>query len=243
MRTPCTTRSAFTLLELLVALVLMNILAASLYAGLHIAHRARDQALERLQPVRTAELTADLIRRELEAALPPTGIMAGAFIGEDGLDQAGRDSDILTFSAATNVVRPGERAGDLREVTLALLDSEGTQGSALVRLTSTNLLAPEEPEPVEDVLCRGVRSFNLRYFDGSDWLEVWDSTAVENALPAAVEVTLGIDGRPDPVTGSEEHEQELCRVVLMPCYSVPGSGVQVNRGTGTGGTGAGGGGR
>jgi hypothetical protein len=35
-----------------------------------------------------------------------------------------------------------------------------------------------------------VRSFNLRYFDGSTWQDSWDSTQLDNMCPTAVEVTL-----------------------------------------------------
>ena len=37
----------------------------------------------------------------------------------------------------------------------------------LVRRVTTNLLSQVQVEPQEEVLCRGVRALNFRYFDGT----------------------------------------------------------------------------
>ena len=68
----------------------------------------------------------------------------------------------------------------------------------LVRRVRRNLTAQNPPDVDEEIICRGVSSFKLEYFDGSQWQTTWDSTENtdannNNALPAAVRVTLEME--------------------------------------------------
>lgn len=211
---------AFTLLEMLVALAIMSVLASALYASLYIGFRARAGAEAAIEPVRTASLALELIRRDLEGAMPPTGILAGAFSGTDDTDaSAGADADTLTWYANVGTLAQG--ACDIVRLELAVDRLDGTGELALVRRVTTNLLAPKTPEPTEEVLCRGVVALNLRYFDGSAWYDTWESSTQNNTLPLAIEafleVTRGAPGRED----DEDDTYQLTRVFLLPCGSAP----------------------
>ena len=223
-----TKESAFTLLEMIVAMALMSVIAGSLYASLHIGFRARESAAAALEPVRMAELGIELLRKDMESALPPTGILAGEFVGHDAKDDVGRDADTLLFHSSANVPELSERACDIRRIELALASvSDGTE-RALIRGITTNLLATETVEPEEEVLCRAVLAFNLRYFDGSDWLDSWDSTTQGDVLPVAIEVTLELEG-PEP-TQPAGGGYRVSRVFLLPCSSPAAEeGTQVIR--------------
>ena len=214
-------RPAFTLLEMLVALAMMSVLAASLYASLHIGFRARERAEAALEPVRAVGLAMELLRRDIASALPPTGVLAGAMLGEDRTADLSRDdTDSLVFHTAAGDA--GDRVCDVRKVEFAVTESDDGAGPyTLVRRVTTNLLAPETPDPDEEILCRSVRAFNLRYFDGADWLDSWDSSQQGNALPVALEVTVvvrrgGATG--DETTGDEAADYEQVRVFAFPCY-------------------------
>ena len=78
-------RAGFTLLEILLAMAMMSVLAGSLYTSLHIAFQARESSQAALSPVRAGQVATDLIRRDLESALPPRGILAGIFYGADAV--------------------------------------------------------------------------------------------------------------------------------------------------------------
>lgn len=212
-------RRGFTLLEMLVALAMMSVLAASLYASLHIGFRARERAEAALEPVRAVGLAMELLRRDIASALPPTGVLAGAMLGEDRTADLSRgDTDSLVFHTASGDA--DEHVCDVRKVEFAVTESDDGAGPyALVRRVTTNLLAPEAPAPDEEVLCRSVRAFNLRYFDGADWLDSWDSSQQGNALPVAVEVTVVV-GRWH-TTGDEATDYEQVRVFASPCYQPP----------------------
>jgi type II secretion system protein J len=213
------TTRAFTLLEMLVAIALMAIIAGSLYASLNIAFRARRSALRVTESVRRAELALDLVRQDLQAAVRPYGVLAGIFAGTDDRDTQGRDADALVFYASVPDLEPTQGVGDVKKIELACETSDDGTSQVLVRLTTANLLAPETPEPEREVLATGVYAFNLRYFDGSEWQDSWDSSTEDDTLPVAVEVTLQLDGDPP---SERDSGYRASRVFLVPC-GVPAS--------------------
>ena len=215
---------AFTLLEMLVATALIAILACSLYASLGIAFRARRSALAAIEPVRKADLAVDLLAEDLRCAVVPKGVLAGPFVGEDGQDTAGRDADSLVFYSTTDSPEPAVGVGDIKRVELGCEPAADGRTQVLVRLVTTNLLAPKTPEPLREVLCRGVFAFNLRYFSGREWLDSWDSTVEDNTLPYVIEVVLQLEeGRAELNGGGHR----VTRVILVPCGVMPTDATQI----------------
>ena len=49
-------------------------------------------------------------------------------------------------------------------------------------------------EAEEEVICRGIRALDVKYYDGYDWLDSWDSATQDNGLPLAVEVSITLAG-------------------------------------------------
>ena len=233
-----TDRAGFTLLEMLFALGMMSMLAGALYSALHVAFRARSITLRALNPPRRAELAMEMLRPMLAAALPPTGILAGECIGTDEVSETGEDLDSLVlYVRAARGGLLGSPAGTVR-VELALSDPEGQEGHRkLVRRMTANLLAPEEPEPVEEVLCRGVVALDLWYSDGTSWLETWDSPSMDNSLPVAVEVTLTLAPEAGAPEGAEGYA--ATRVFAIPCGGMapeqPAAGAGSGGASGRGG--------
>jgi general secretion pathway protein J len=218
--------SGFTLLEMLLALAMIGVLATALYASLHLGFDARARAEASLAPARAAALALDMIGREVSSAVPPSGLLAGAFIGSDAIGETPvKDSDTLQFYA---LIFDQDRSGaGIRRIEFLLTPSEDGSDTVLVRQATANLLAPVTPEPVQEVLCRHVTSFNIRYFDGASWLEAWDSTAQGNALPLAVEIRLEV--RDAKATENEGEGAQLTRVFPVPCGAVPSDAGQAQQ--------------
>ena len=216
-------RRAFTLLELLVATAMTAVLAGSLYATLHLAFKARRSAFAAVDQLRKAELAVELLRTDIESAVVPRGVLAGAFIGEDATDGAGHPSDALMLHVAADAAQPTEGTGDIRMVQLICEPSENGDGMFLLRQVTLNLLTTNVEEPTQEVLCRGVRSLDLRYFDGLDWVDAWDSTTRDNVLPLAVEVTLELMHEGD--LGSDRDGYRTSRVFQVPCSSIVAGGL------------------
>lgn len=216
----------FTFLELILAMALMSVVAASLYASLSIGFKARRSAESAVEPARKAELVMELLSHDIDAALPPTGILAGAFDGIDEQDSTGSDCDTLSFFSSAHEPDGEEVACDIRKIELALVTTFDTNEHLLVRRITTNLLAPKVLEPREEILGRGILSFNVRYFDGSDWLDNWDSVNQGDLLPLAVEVSLEVAYQEKDASAQSVYQST--RVFLIPC-STPASeeGVEI----------------
>ena len=216
-------QKAFSLIELLAAMALMGVLATALYGSLHIGFKAKRSAEAAVDPVRRVQIALCLARQDIEAALPPKGILAGEFYGTDQVDYRGYDSDSLLFYTSNYKPYPGETGCDIIQVDLALVPSViDINENVLVRLITTNLLAPSSPEPIEEVLCRGVKSFNLGYFDGYEWQDSWDSVSQGDVLPQAVEITLTIETtntntNTNTNTTSQQQYYQLTRAFVIPC--------------------------
>jgi len=78
-----------------------------------------------------------------------------------------------------------------------------------------------------EILTDEVTLLEFRYFDGLEWLDMWDSDAMES-LPTAVEITIGFraasTGTPSTTTSSTEESAivDITRyVVELPLYSPP----------------------
>jgi prepilin-type N-terminal cleavage/methylation domain-containing protein len=209
---------AFTLLELLVAMVLMVVAAACLYTALYTGFRARRSALLAVEPTSLAINAIELLKQDIYGVLPPSGVLAGAFLGTDSIGINGVDADSLAFYTTHIYADEDRPAGGLGKIELVLEeDTEYDQADyRLVRRLTTNLLSPRATDPEEQVLCRNVTSLNLRYFDGEGWLDEWDSTADANSLPVAVEIEIQI--RQKPTSGAGESQQRrLVQSFAIPC--------------------------
>lgn len=271
--------SAFTLIEVIVASLIVSLLAAGLAASLHIAFKARRAAVEGTASARAMRIVMEGVARDLVAALPPTGTFAGAFTATESTG-SGFDADSVTFFNTADPTRPLDGASDIEEVTLTVIAeselqlptndrvaknnasslgltrtsssssssqsqyAENVQGplletsrlprstteGLLVRRVRRRLLAQIDDTPTDQVISRNVRSFKLRYYDGTDWQTTWDSTAVNNVLPLAVEVTvvLGIHD-----TGEAGATKVLTRVVRLPCGEAVTDSTETTSSTGT----------
>jgi prepilin-type N-terminal cleavage/methylation domain-containing protein len=186
--------AGFTLLEVLMAMAMMGIVAASLFASLGTAHKARESARSVMDPVQAVTVALDQLGKDIECALPPTGILAGSFLGGPLAGGAG-DADALEFYRPAPLATATDLEARLLGIQLVDISVETVQGDSLpvlVRRVSSNLLAPVVEEPVPEILCRHVTGFEVYFFDGTIWQETWDSTTLDNILPSAVRVSLQV---------------------------------------------------
>lgn len=203
-------RRAFTLMEMLIATVIVAMLAGTLYASLRIAFKARSTALATADGVRQRTLSVRLLKADLQAAMIPNGILAGGFIGQNGQGVGGSGSATLTFYANPPTIEPKNYVGEIVKIDYACDIAPDNGKLILYRRVTRNLLAPTTPAPEEEILCRGLSGFGLSYFDGTTWQDAWDSTAVGNVLPQAVEVRLEWDATVSPAEQASE-------IIPLPC--------------------------
>lgn len=211
-----TRRSAFTLLELLIAVVAFAIVLAAIngvfYSGLKLRNRSA-ASLEKSLPL-TQALT--ILKRDLASIAPPStnetkligelqtsltgsgtssepkfGSLAGATGGTSG-QTAQVSPDFYTLSGLIDSDSPWP---NVQKVAYLLVDSTNRNalGKDFIRAVTRNLLpaAGIEEEPVEQLLLTDVADVLFLYHDGTDWVDSWDSTADEAMkLPRAIKVQL-----------------------------------------------------
>jgi len=199
-----TSSAGFTLLEMLAAMGLMVAVAACLYSSLHTSFRARRSADYAIAPTMAAWRAIELFKQDVLGALPPRGILAGEFVGYE-------DSIVLHTTYAHSV---GEGLSQGISMVELAMEEDG-ESRRLVRRVTSNLLSPRAAAPVSQVLCRGVRSLKIRYFDGFAWQEEWDSSAYEDSLPSAIDVEIEVEYQQNG--GGEARARRLMASFPMPC--------------------------
>lgn len=229
--------SGFTLLEVILASLVTAIISAALFGSMSVAFKARDSAARQLADKADTRAAIDTIRRDLLAIPQPTGLTAGPMVGIDSFIGSGADADYLAYSTAggTRALDEDELGTGLEQVVLFLTeDPDDPALNLLIRSSTRNALGTTTPEPTQQVLARRVVSMSLRYYDGSSWLDEWDSADLDNDLPLAVELALVL--RPQPEKGDEDDirwgENDATVAVLIP---VPASHLEVTSDGGLGG--------
>ena len=159
--------SAFTLLELLLAMAITVIVAGTLAGSLYAAYRVKNAAERAIEVVRATSAAGDIFSRDLTYTLPATGILAGIFTG-----------DIVSVSFYASGTEPrATTQGDCKLIEYGLIPAtDGKSDQMLSRRVTTNLLAPTVTDAPDEQSCRNVTLFSLRYFDGTEWQDSWVST-------------------------------------------------------------------
>jgi prepilin-type N-terminal cleavage/methylation domain-containing protein len=224
---------AFTLLELLIALTISAVVALSMFSSLYVVFKARENSMAGLVPVASVELAMEMIRTDLQAALPEapststtSGLaggmssqtttsapLIGPFEGQQGTGTAGGDA--LYFYSTGYAPAHQSGVGEVKQIALMMEQRNNTK--VLVRQVWTNLLSQQAQTltPDEEVICRYVTSFTLQYYDGTQWQTSWDSTQYNNSLPMAVEVTLEL------MPPNVKQPIHIRRVITLSCLTPP----------------------
>ncbi len=218
--------TAFTLLEILVAILIASLLITATIQ----TFREISDATEQARGAGRRELGAEILLDRLEHELVGTTLVVKdeeadrlthpwLFVGEDRLFGT-NDSDSLRFVTQTPArAARSPRHGGLRMVSYEIRTAEGER---------LDLYRFEEPlpdqmekaiDPGEGVpVAEDLYSFKLRFRDEEDgsWLDSWDSTdlALLDRMPGAVEITVQLM---EEIQDSEfEPGDEHLRVIELP---------------------------
>lgn len=191
--------SGFTLLEVLIAVVLLCILSAALYGSYFGVLRARDRASAGMESRRELGTTLNQIRCEVASAMKPNVRNENEpyplkFEVLDR-DYFGAPTSILTLTTLAQPT-PGStksRSSGIIKVSYSVVEKD--KKLSLTRQES-DLFSEEKPVPVYPQM-EQISSFLVECSsDGSKWVKVWN--AASQGLPIFVRITIQVmeEGKP-----------------------------------------------
>lgn len=183
-------RAGFTLLEVLIALVLLAMLTTALYASYFTVAKARERAAEGMEARRELGATFDLVRREIASSLFNRSDKRLHFVVEDR-DNFGKPASNLELTTLAPVRSDQElRESGLCESGIRVVRYEMVEKNKLTILTRReqdlffDFKAAQALPQMEHI-----SGFLVECFDGSKWVRTWDA-AQNGGLPKLVRITV-----------------------------------------------------
>ena len=197
-------RKGLTLIEVLLTLAIFSIvivIAGSVLVDTLKVKNAIDRE-KGITGISTGVLR--MITDELKCAYFFKGLSGGLAVEDDEIE--GLPADTLSFVCSAYSKLKSRDKGALLKVSYYCQEDEESGALNLIR-SERIISAPGGDEKNRELVCRGIRAFNVRYFDGEEWQdgvaaeesETFRSTSAgktkESPLPEAVEVTVNFDER------------------------------------------------
>jgi general secretion pathway protein J len=179
-------QSAFTLVELLVALAIFAILSAFAYRGLNVLLDSREALQKESRKWRDIALFVGRVERDLAAALnrPALGASGTSLAPVSSAIEVPENREGLAFTRSGSPLQENALAAPQR-VAYRLRESK------VERLTWAGVDAAPRDEPVAIAVLGGVASLAFRFLDArGEWRPTWGLPGNVEAPPAAVEVAL-----------------------------------------------------
>ncbi len=174
----------FTLLEVLVALMLLVILSAALYGTYFSLMRGRETAVAKMNARRELSDTVDKLHRELSAAYYHSANARLHFVVEDR-DYFGKPASTLDFTAIAPPRSDGLTASDQVQVIYKAVEKEK---KLLLTRQARDLYVTVDPLPYPQM--EELEGFLVECYDGGKWVKSWDTKLNAAGLPKAIRVTL-----------------------------------------------------
>jgi len=229
---PTSRRRAFTLIEIMVAMMIFGMVIAAIYATWALVMRATQvgqDAAARAQRQR-------VVLRTIEDAL--MGIQsfqasqnyywfAVENQGEAFLSFAARLPD--TFPRDRKFVGSGlGKDFNSRRVTFSVAAGEGGENNLILRQNPILMDMDQDEQQYPLVLARNVKAFTVECWDTnkSEWISEWENT---NSIPPMLRVNLVLGAK--TATGGSVPEFAAARIFTVPSVMMP---VAVQRGVGGG---------
>jgi general secretion pathway protein J len=191
--------SAFTLIEVMIALAVFAIVMAAINGIFWGALRLRNKTVASIDATLQPSRALGIIRNDLENIVPPGGKFFTTFtttvpstnsaVGTLMSMMPGQNSPEFTTSNA--LIDDSSNWGDIQRVSYQVANStNGGYGQVLYRNVTRNLLPSLAMAGEQQVILTGVQSIYFYYHDGQQWKQTWDSTNEVYRLPRALKVEI-----------------------------------------------------
>ena len=193
---PRPNRRAFTLVELIVAIVIGAMVATAITSSLSQLGRAREVARLRMTACRRATDALEAIRRDVQSTLRSSDLFNTRFrlapesvrseVGELDRDQ------MLLFDESLRPTHPLDYSGEGQEYEAQYRIEADADGPALWRRRDAVPDTYEDAGGIAAPVGEGVVSVRFEAYDGSSWRQDWDSDV--DGLPWSVRATVTASG-------------------------------------------------
>lgn len=177
--------SGFTLLEVLVAMLLLVIVAGALYSSYFTVLRARERADAGGEQRRELRGTLDLLRREIDSAIYRTNDKRLRFVVEDR-DVFGKPASALKL---VTVAPPSADERPASDLVLANYGIREKEGRLALSREATDLFGSMKPIPYPQM--EELEGFLVECYDSGKWVRSWN-TELSPKLPERVRITLTV---------------------------------------------------
>jgi type II secretion system protein J len=174
----------FTLLEVIVAVGLSAFLLLIVYTTYFGINRTIDAASEEQEILESGRTFLDLIKQDLRGAISSRGYPFRSEVMDSDSDQSYSTLEFVTASSI-NTQLPG-----LSKVAYVLMASP--QGEkAMVRIETKDTRTDLRKTGTAFEVSRMIVSFRLSFYDGTGWVEDWDS-GTDGILPKQVKISVDV---------------------------------------------------
>lgn len=230
MKTLC--RGGFTLLELLISITILSIIVGMVYVSFSSVVRAADVAREVAERIRMRQFLAQSFSSSLPAAHVDAAVTVQGyqFLGEDEAGPMG-SADRLSFCSSTPLLGAYSLPGVLKQVRYEIVDENAEEGGSLtgvqtegprwtdapsivleyteapltvdMTMEEDQMFAPFDAEEGMYAHWRvPVASFDVKYFDGEEWMDSWNSIEL-GLMPWAVRVSINFAKTEDELVSEQ----------------------------------------
>ncbi len=183
----------FTLIEVMVAMTILAIIAGIAFTVVFGASKRSRVLAREIELRRVAAAVMELVVEDINGAFIREGVLP-FFVGTDDFNQDDPSDRVAFITTSSLPVDPMSFSGDLAEVEYSIfVDGDGKR--ALFRREQSPPQTPDEEGGPSQEVTALIRSLNIRYWDGSGWLDEWDSLdstskSAYGRLPSRVEVEM-----------------------------------------------------
>jgi len=182
----------FTLLELLIATAVGAVVLIVIQTTFFGALRLHNTTHARIDEDAIVQRTLGIIRRDLAGIMLPGGTLAGQLQTSNFSSlSSGNYGDRVTPDIFTNSGRIDgwNPFSEVQMVAYYLAPSTTGNGKDLVRVVTRNLLPVQDVQADQQVLMSDVDTASMMFYDGSGWIDMWDSET-SSTLPTALRLTI-----------------------------------------------------
>jgi general secretion pathway protein J len=194
---PSPRTSAFTLIEMVLAIGVMAMVMLVINSVFFTALRLRDRTADAVDRAQPEQQAMTFLRRDLLNVMAPNGPLSGDFKAGSVSEQNVGGNAAVEMYTTTGALREDQPWGDIQKVTYELRDPAvvtAPGGKDLIRSVTRNLLNTVSPEVDDQWMMSGVQDIKFECFDGSQWNDTWDTTSSNTNLPVAVRVRIELAG-------------------------------------------------